>query len=109
METDEFVEAHGGTFKLTTGIGRVSGLQRVWLAFMGGSESIGYGVFEPVTQFDTREEALAFIATPPPWWGRGCATCSGPISVGPAPHLIAHHVRRTGAIDHELDALHPPT
>lgn len=109
-EAVEYVEGQGGTFKLTIGTGRYSGLPRVWLGFMAGPDAPGYGVFEDVTMLETRQQALDFIETPPAWWGKGCATCSGSIVVGPPPTSLVHHTHRDGGtVDRTLDADHPPT
>jgi RNase P subunit RPR2 len=61
--------AVAGQFKIEEYTGSYSGQQRFTLLYMGPEDSFGYGVWEPVKDFDTREAAEAFIANPEPWFG----------------------------------------
>jgi hypothetical protein len=58
-----------GTFKIESYVGG-SGVTRYTLFYMGGPDSAGYGVWEPVKDFDSEADAQAFIDSPPEWWGQ---------------------------------------
>lgn len=65
-----------GQWKIEEDTGSYSGRPMFTLFYMGPEDSPGYGVWEPVKTFPSREEAEAFKQNPPAWWGQTSASRS---------------------------------
>lgn len=81
-----------GRWKIEPFIGQ-SGAERFTLQHMPTDEEApGYGMWEDVKTFDTRDEALSFVENPEPWWdqtaGPEDGTPIGAIGYSPTPDHV---------------------